>query len=418
MWSGDKGLAMLFFRSSTDGATQDATAALENLYAGTEPTACWLVGSGPSLLDADIDAIAGSPAPKIGVNFSGRGPDGTPPLLTPDIWTSYDPTARFHRSIFLNPRIMKFLKSDKDKNLVPGTNFKACDCPATYFFHNECRGYSDFLRPGSNAILNAKDSFVQALDIGFRLGFRIFYCVGTDMVIRPSAGQVRLAESVGMTYDPNKGTLIKRDNVRDVWSDRLPDFVDEYVRARNGLERAKAIEELETPARESQYSFTERKPLAAALHSDSHYWERVQYLRLSRRCLSINGVSLVSCTPGSRLNAWFRTSTVAEACEAIRKSVGCPASEKTKGKYSGDVDLSLGLPVHKDVMPYSWPPKHLMAKPKAPLQQDAKDPAVVQEAIAEPIVAHPVDQGDLLIEKFKGIASRAGDAGVEVQEVF
>ncbi|MCC7422017.1 MAG: hypothetical protein IT428_17195 [Planctomycetaceae bacterium] len=406
---------MLFFRASADGTTTDATATLENLYGGTDPTACWLVGSGPSLLAAPTEKIAASSAVKIGVNFSGRGPDGTPPRLIPDIWTSFDPTPRFHKSVFLNPRIIKFLKSDKIKDLVPGTTVKACDCPATYFFRNEHRGYSDFLKPSSDRILNALDSFLQAFDIGFRLGFRTFFCVGTELIIRPSEAQIELARSRGVDYSETEGVLVKRDNVPEFRSDRLSDFVDECVRAFGNNDRKATIEKLQACRRESQYSFSENKPLAAAINADGHYWERVQYLRLARRCLSLHGVRLISCTPGSRLNAWFPYRSATDVCFDLRSRCGAEDLEQTVGRYSGETGPERSsLPFHKDVQPYGWDkPKPPPTKPgDCGCKEAAVAPAGEQEIVIPP---KPVDRAELALEKFKGLV--AGQAAVEINEV-
>ena len=403
---------MLFFRASTDGTATDATAALENLYAGNDPTACWLVGSGPSILGAPVEQIAASPVVKIGVNFSGRGPDGTAPRITPDIWTSFDPTSRFHRSIFLNPRITKFLKADKQKDLIPGTTFKACDCPATYFFRSETRGYGDFLDSRSDRILNALDSFIQALDIGYRLGFRRFFCVGADFIIRPSDAQVSLAVSCGIDFDETSGVLVTKDADPKLHyrSDRLVDFVDECIRKFGGKDRRAVIEELESAGREQQYSFSETKPLAAAIHADSHYWERVQYLRLARRNLSLRGVSLGSCSPGSRLNDWFSFREPLTVCDEMTAACGDPREERTVGRYSGDVRDAVreSLPHHRDVSPYDWA-QTVSRRAKSDLDSA---PTVVAEA-ANPVPAVAADRIQAAVNRFKGINNP-----VEIEEVL
>lgn len=404
---------MLFFLATTDGTPTDATAVLENSYAGVDPAACWLVGSGPSLLDSPVEHIAASPAVKIGINFSGRGPDGTTPRIIPDIWTSFDPTSRFHRSIFLDPRITKFLKADKQKDLIPGTTIKACDCPATYFFRNETRGYGDFLDPKSGRILNALDSFIQALDIGYRLGFRRFFCVGADFIVRPSESQAELARSRGVDYDHRGRVLVTKDTDPKLHyrSDRLSDFVDECVRRFGGKDRRAVIEELESAGREQQYSFSETKPLAAAIHADSHYWERVQYLRLARRNLSIHGVSLVSCSPNSRLSDWFPSRDPLAVCDELRNACGDPRNERTVGRYSGDVKDAVrdSLPYHRDVSPYDW--SRTASRRAKPIAEP--DAAVAEDAVKPSPLAASVDRIQAAVNRFKGINSP-----VEIEEVL
>lgn len=347
---------MLFSRMATDGTSVDVTESLMNLYAGTESTACWIVGAGPSLLTAPVDLIERSPAPKIGVNLSGRGPDGHPPLLTPDIWTCYDPTIRFHRSIFLNPRTAKFIRSPRYRDLVPDTTFKVCDCPSTYLIKTSGgrRGYTDFLDPKAESILDCLDSFCQALDIGFRLGFRTFYCVGTDFITRPSDAQIQLARSRGVDYVDGEVLHLDRDqNPRR--SDLLSHFIDACVKHWGGAERSVVIKELEAVDREGQYSFDERKPIISAVQSDAHYWRTVQYLRQSRRNMALNGVKLISCTPGSRLNAWFPQTTPEGAALTIRQQCGIPEAELNSGRYGRTFEqLAPKLPYHSDIPPYDW----------------------------------------------------------------
>ena len=92
-----------------DSYETSADSGIEDSWLGPVPMPVWLCGSGPSLTPEIAAHVRRSGAPVMCVNFSGRGPDGTEPMLRPDFWTAFDPTARFHRSIFLNPRTTKFV---------------------------------------------------------------------------------------------------------------------------------------------------------------------------------------------------------------------------------------------------------------------------------------------------------------------
>src|SRR5262245_23167651 len=91
----------MFYRLHTDGTRTEV--ALADAYAGPTRTACWLIGGGPSLVELPCQAIARSPVPKFAVNLAGTR------LLRPTFWTSYDPSARFHRSIYLDASVTKFV---------------------------------------------------------------------------------------------------------------------------------------------------------------------------------------------------------------------------------------------------------------------------------------------------------------------
>ena len=344
----------LFYRCSTDRRVYDCSF-LENSYAGMNASSVWLVGGGPSLLSAPVETIKDSPAPKFGVNLAGRGPDGEPPLIRPDLWTCFDPTARFHRSIFLDASIQKFLLGGRRMDLVPGGSEKVCECPNTYFINHKLRSYVDVVDQGHREIVHMLDSFWQALDISFKLGFRKIYCVGCDMRIRPSEEQIAFAESVGVVYDRERGlTVWQNDKKVEVRSDRLSDFRDQVKEKGRFKDRSSAALALEKVGRERQYSFGESKRFMAACACDNHYWDRIQYLRLSRRTFSLNGLQLISCTPGSRLNDYFPYVSPFEAAKAILEDVGDPAKELSVGACSGDEKPGGHLPFHKDLDPYGW----------------------------------------------------------------
>lgn len=343
----------LFYRVATDGRVMDCSF-LENSYGGTGPASVWLIGGGPSLKSAPLETIKDSPAPVFGVNLAGRDKDGEPPLIRPDLWTCFDPSERFHRSIYLDPSIQKFMLGGRTLDLVPGGTEKVCDCPNTYFINHETRGYLDAFGQQHQKILHSLDAFMQAIDICFRLGFRRIYCVGCDMRIRPSEAQVQFAESVGVTYDREKGWTIWEQDSKTHQSDRLSDFRDRVQISGKFKSKTDASLALEKVERESQYSFGDPKRFLAACACDNHYWDRVQYLRLSRKNMSLNGLELISCTPDSRLNLFFPYVSPFDAAKRITSEVGSWESESSMEAYGGERERRNDLPFHRDIDPYGW----------------------------------------------------------------
>jgi hypothetical protein len=112
-------------------------------------------------------------------------------------------------------------------------------------------------------------------------------------------------------------------------------------------------------------------------------WERVQFLRLARRNLSLCGVQLYSCTAKSRLNDFFPYIPVDEAIRRIEQHAGRLDSEETKGRYE-TVIPSMDLPYHKDVQPLAWDQTvqkrglQIEAE-KAEAHQDRNHPAAANE---------------------------------------
>lgn len=333
MATGDVG--GLFYRLETDQRVVPVR--LEDFCAGPTASACWLIGGGPALDALPCDEIARAPIPKMCVNLAGTR------KLRPNYWTSYDPTVRFHRSIYLDPGVIKFVHRRRAMDLVPETTFKVCECPATLFFDREPgRGFADLLAPASRGVVDWADSFVQALDILFRLGFRTLYLAGCDMRIRPSDAQRALAAARGVEDRP---------------LETLADFV------KRCQERGLSCAELEQAGLPQQYHFDEVKPLAAAVQTDAHYFRIAQSLRLSRRCLARAGLQLISVTPGSRLNDYFPYRPVETVLADIAAAVGDPAVEPTRGLYTQRAERwSHELGPMRDVRPPNWP-----AEPRPPV---------------------------------------------------
>jgi hypothetical protein len=111
---------------------------LEGLLRGA---ACFLVASGPSFkaLSAEDRALLRSPGLlTMGINNSPAG--GQPDVVRPNLWTMVDDVASFVRSIWLDPRVLKFVPHGKaghelyDSNKMAFTKRKVRDCPGVVYY--------------------------------------------------------------------------------------------------------------------------------------------------------------------------------------------------------------------------------------------------------------------------------------------
>ena len=356
-----------FYRLTTD--QRQVPTAWEHACAAPFPAACWLIGGGPSLHQLPCADIAASPVPKFGVNLSGTR------LIRPDFWTAYDPSIRFHRSIYLDAGIVKFLPRARAMDLIPETTYKVCEAPQTCFFDRDSqRGYHDLLRGNVTGIVDWADSLVQAIDIAFRLGFRRAYLAGCDLAIRPSQEWITRAAERGVVYrelEPLEGFM---------------------QRCRSG---GMTDHDCQRYGLGSQYHFDEEKAFAAALRTDSHYFRIVQSLRLCRQTFASAGLELISATPHSRLNDFFEYHPVEMLLDRIRLQIGDPAREPTRGLYTQQAERPSSLAVMRDVQP-PREPRPVTAKPPCRCQsaQPTASSIPTTELIVEdegwqPVAARP-----------------------------
>lgn len=333
--------------------------------------------------------IQQSPAGKFATNLCGRGADGEGWIIKPTHWTTYDPTPSFSAATFLDPTITKFCFGGREMDLVPGGTEKLCDCPGMYFIAHELKRFDNFLDVGSDKINKSLDSMVQAIDLAVRLGFRDLYMLGSELIIRPSQSQIEFARRVGVDYDDHKGVLVEEKvGGKDLThrSDLLIDFAMMTAR-KSKIDQGHLYEQWsKMDDREGQYGFSEQKHFASAVRSDKHYWERVQFLRLARKNLALIGVTLVSCTPNSRLNAWFQYRDPLSVCEELKARFGDPVKEVTFGKYQTR-KYDHDLPHHRDIPPYGQKEqaqRPIKGQPPKPLPPKQQQPVALQE--------HPVQE--------------------------
>lgn len=317
-----------FFKMTTDKQKQPAD--LANSFASAAGSSCFIVGAGPSLASVDVDAVLNAPAPRFCINLAGTG------LFRPQFWTAYDPTARFSRSTYLDPGVMKLLPARRALDLVPETTWKVCDCPNVYFFNGDRdRGFDNFVGSQHTTVVDWNDSLVQAIDVAYQLGFRTLYLLGCDMRIEPPAALCALAKEKHLDMPAGAS---------------LHDVLQQWDRQGFGRAERKGL------TAEGVYHFDEAKSLETASATDFHYFRVAQFLRLSRRAMSLAGLKLISLTPESRLNDFFPYQTLTAAIRAIHDACGDPAAESTRGRYSRtEARLPDSAPAMRDFLPLHWP---------------------------------------------------------------
>ena len=242
---------------------------------------------------------------------------------------------------------------------------KVCDSPNTFFFERDGdRGFSDFLSPAHRRIVDWADSMVQAIDILYRLEFRILYLAGCEMRVRPSKSQMARAADFGILYSPQEllNGFLKRCHDAGLTTSEL----DELESGRH-------------------YHFDESKPIQSAANTDSHYFRIVQYLRLSRRSMSLAGMQLISVTPHSRLNDYFPYVPVRTILRKIDRRIGNPQHEPVRGLYrQTEPRHSRVLGPMQDFKPHHWTPERHLNPSRTrfhePIPQPERDGELFVEA--------------------------------------
>ncbi len=367
----------MFYRVATDGT--QTRMSLEGSYCGPTRTGCWIIGGGPSLTSLPTARIASSPLPKFSINLAGHR------LLRPNFWTAYDPTGRFLRSTYLDPSILKFIPRGRAMDVVPGTTNKVCDSPNTVFFDRDHSvGFHNFLSPvvsshdheprtRPEAITDWQDSLIQAIHLAWVIGFRQLYLAGCDMHVAPGPDWIREAELVGVSYTP-------RELLRDF--------------QQRCLDRGLATTGDQASISTRQYHFDESKPLAAAIHTDQHYFRVAQYLRLARRAMALAGLELISVTPGSRLNDFFPFQSVESVLKQISTDVGDPDQEHTRGLYTEQVQRTPpGLGPMRDYKPHHWPKSTASSRTVSPAGPTRKERLAQVAAVVQDIPVSIREEG-------------------------
>lgn len=119
----------------------------------------------------------------------------------PDLWTCVDPPNRFIKSIWLDPRIQKFIpECHKDKKIFDSekwqlTNHIVKECPNTFFYYrNDKFNHETFLTEDTFNWGNHKDLgggrsvMLVAIRMLYYLGIRTVYLLGCDFKMDANKG--------------------------------------------------------------------------------------------------------------------------------------------------------------------------------------------------------------------------------------
>lgn len=147
--------------------------------------AVFLVGSGPSFLDLDYTRLQEPGCLTMGVNNS-------PKTLRPDMWVSVDDPSHFLHSIWVDPRIQKFARSNfRDSHLYNSEARSSSillvkDCPNLTLFKADLDfKVDDFLTSpsvswGMEGNCGGRSVLLAALKILHHLGARNVFLLGVD----------------------------------------------------------------------------------------------------------------------------------------------------------------------------------------------------------------------------------------------
>lgn len=166
-----------------------------NLFYSPSRTSAFLVLSGPSLREYDLNLVKDSNILSMGVNNSWS-------VFTPDLWLCVDPPRKFLSSGWTNPRIMKFVPETIAKNTIrrkeSGGEFislstEARETPNTYTFkRNSSFNHETFLveptinwgqtgkKKDSLGLKGSRSVMLAAIKLLYVLGIRDIYLLGCD----------------------------------------------------------------------------------------------------------------------------------------------------------------------------------------------------------------------------------------------
>ena len=191
-----------------------------NLFHSCFRTSAFLILSGPSLREYDLNLVKSSNIISMGVNNSWS-------VFTPDLWLCVDPPRKFLSSGWTNPKIMKFVPETLAKNPIrrkeSGGQFAslpmaAKETPNTYTFkRNSSFNHETFLseptinwgqtgkKSDSLGVKGSRSVMLAAIKLLYILGIRDVYLLGCDF---------HMTEENKYAFEENRGKGAIRGNNR------------------------------------------------------------------------------------------------------------------------------------------------------------------------------------------------------------
>lgn len=164
----------MFWKLKSDGYKKSID--LTDIHLGES---CFLLGSGPTLNDYDLNVFYDYSIPTIAINNAAI-------LVKPNYWISTDEPVCFAPSIIKDPTYLKFANWSRRDSKVDSIKWQ--DYPNTLFYGatKENYDFNNFLYRRSQFVW-WKNTWYIALQLAYRLGFRTVYTIGTDFTISQEA---------------------------------------------------------------------------------------------------------------------------------------------------------------------------------------------------------------------------------------
>jgi hypothetical protein len=270
---------------------------LVGAYGSAGGSACCILGSGCSvkdklsLLSRQLRANQISP---FSINWGGF--DKTGWSCYPCFWTSCDSPDRFSSQLFRDPSVTKFVPKERQHDWISGRDFTVSECPNVFGLDRATKGLETFF--GSGPIIDGRDSFVQAIDIAIRLGFKRIYLAGCDLFIGMTDTQVEwLSKQLEQPFILGNAQF-------SIWD------AIEQVSRRTGILASRLIAEFKRLGDLEAYAFGNAGTnWEKAVRMDHHCFASANLLVQSRRLLDTLGVSVILLddftSPIGRLRRFF-----------------------------------------------------------------------------------------------------------------
>ena len=159
-----------------------------SLYLGDmfRGASAFLIGGGPSFKDINVEKLSSAGFLTFGLNNSVKG-------FRPDLWACVDDPTHFIKSLWLDPKIMKFAPmSHADKKIFDNETWKEMemtvgDCPNVFYYrrNEDFKAgqylFEDTVNWGNHTKLGGGRSvMLAAIRLSFYLGIRKIYLLGVD----------------------------------------------------------------------------------------------------------------------------------------------------------------------------------------------------------------------------------------------
>lgn len=304
---------MTFFKLTSDKFPVSADYLIDS-YGSAGGSACCILGSGKSVrgkLATLQKQLRSNQILPFSINWGGYE-SGQGWGCYPSIWTSYDYSDKFSGQLFRDPSVTKFVVAGRQQEWIQGARYTASECPNTYGIETVVKGIESYL--GFGPIVDGKDSFIQAIDIAIRLGFKRIFLAGCDFFLDLNAAQLEWLNDKLKACPDSEGRLerfILGDPQNSLWG------CLRYIAKHTGVLPSTMITELSHMGTLDMYHFGNAGiNWEQAIMGDHHCYVSADILRQCRKQLDKLGVSVILLddytSPIGRLRRFFPAVTLSE----------------------------------------------------------------------------------------------------------